>query len=201
VAETATTREDEDMLPLRTGPKSAEEAQEPAAALQACHDRIRHFSTVALRLARSPNASARLVVDAASALRRYFGSALPAHERDEEDLVTPRLLEVRPGRAIEHALGRMAGDHRAIDEVLTRLDVMWARVLARPTDLAALGDEMHARARELSSLFEAHLQLEEETVFPAITSLLPEPARKQLLQTMHDRRTSEVRRTCDPAPR
>jgi iron-sulfur cluster repair protein YtfE (RIC family) len=187
------------MLPLRTGPKSTDEAQEPAAALQECHDRIRHFTTVALRLARSPNASARLIIDATSACRRYFGMALPAHERDEEDLVTPRLLEVRPGKAIEHALGRMAGDHRAIDEVLTRLDSMWARVLARPTDLQSLGDEMHARARELSSLFEAHLQLEEETVFPAITSMLPEPSRKQLLQAMRDRRTSEVRRKSDPA--
>jgi iron-sulfur cluster repair protein YtfE (RIC family) len=188
------------MLPLRTGPKSTEEAQEPAAALQACHDRIRHFTTVALRLARSPNASARLIVDATSALRRYFGSALPAHERDEEDLVTPRLLEVRPGKALEHALGRMAGDHRAIDEVLTRLDLMWARVLARPADLAPLGDEMHARARELASLFEAHLQLEEEIVFPAIASFLPEATRKQMLQSMNDRRTSEVRRKSDPAP-
>jgi iron-sulfur cluster repair protein YtfE (RIC family) len=199
MARSPATREDEGMLPLRTGPSRTEEAQEPAAALHACHDRIRHFTTVALRLARSPNASARLVVDAASALRRYFGSALPAHERDEEDLVTPRLLEAKPGRAIEHALGRMAGDHRAIDEVLANLDGMWARVLTRPADLAALGDEMHAHSRQLASLFESHLQLEEETVFPAITSFLSEATRKQLLQGIRDRRTSEVRRTSDPA--
>jgi hypothetical protein len=75
---------------------------------------------------------------------------------------------------------------------------MWARVLTRPTELAALGDEMHAQSRQLASLFEAHLQLEEETVFPAITSLLPEPTRKQLLKGIRDRRTSEVRRTSDP---
>ncbi len=186
------------MLPLRTGPTRTDEVTEPAEALRACHDRIRHFTTVALRLARSPNAPVRLVVDATSALRRYFGSALPLHERDEEDLVTPRLLEARPGRLIEHALGRMAGDHRAIDEVLTRLDGMWARVLSRPADLASLGEEMHARARDLASLFEAHLQLEEETIFPAITTLLSDTTRRQLLQGLRDRRTSEVRRTSDP---
>jgi iron-sulfur cluster repair protein YtfE (RIC family) len=198
MARSRSVREDDAMTPLRTGPTRTDEVSEPTEALQACHDRIRHFTTVALRLARSPNAPVRLVVDAASALRRYFGSALPMHERDEEDLVAPRLLEVRPGRLIEHALGRMAGDHRAIDEVLTRLDGMWVRVLSRPSDLAALGDEMHARARDLASLFEAHLQLEEETIFPAIATLLSEGTRRQILRGLRDRRTSEVRRASDP---
>jgi iron-sulfur cluster repair protein YtfE (RIC family) len=171
---------------------------EPAEALAACHERVRHFTTVALRLARSSKAAPRLILDTVSALRRYFGSALPVHERDEEDCVIPRLLEVRPGRALEHALGRMAGDHRAIDESLSRLDSLWARVAARPADLTALGDELHSRALSLSSLFEGHLQLEEETIFPALTELLPEPTRKQMLRDIRERRTSETRKAGDP---
>jgi hypothetical protein len=185
------------MLPLRTGPRQSG-ANEPAQALADCHERIRHFTTVAVRLARSSQASPRLIVDTVSALRRYFGSALPLHERDEEDSVTPRLLEVRPGRAIEHALARMAGDHRAIDETMGALDGLWARVAARPGDLGALGGELHTRALALSSLFEAHLQLEEETIFPAITELLPEASRKLMLRDIRERRTSEVRRAGDP---
>jgi iron-sulfur cluster repair protein YtfE (RIC family) len=186
------------MLPLRTGPQRQGDVTEPAQALADCHERIRHFSTVALRLSRSPNAAPRLIVDTVSALRRYFGSALPMHERDEEDSVTPRLLEVRPGRAIEHALARMAGDHRAIDETVSVLDGLWARIAVRPADLGSLGDELHARALALSSLFEGHLQLEEETIFPAITQLLPEAVRKVMLRDIRERRTSEIRKAGDP---
>jgi hypothetical protein len=186
------------MIPLRTGPQGQVDPTDPADALADCHERIRHFTTVALRLARSPNASPRLIVDTVSALRRYFGSALPLHERDEEDCVTPRLLDVRPGKAIEHALGRMAGDHRAIDETVSILDALWVRIAARPTDLTELGEELHTRALTLSSLFEGHLQLEEETIFPAIRELIPEATRKVMLREIRERRTSEIRKAGDP---
>jgi iron-sulfur cluster repair protein YtfE (RIC family) len=168
------------MLPSQTGRGPLGEAQEPVEALLEAHDRTRHFTTVALRLARSPLASPRLITDSASALRRYFGSALPLHDRDEDDYVVPRLLEARPGRALEHALARMAGDHRAIDETVSALDDLWARVMARPGELSRLGEQLHARCRALASILESHLQLEEELIFPAV-SMLPESTRKLLL--------------------
>jgi iron-sulfur cluster repair protein YtfE (RIC family) len=180
------------------GGPGAGEPTEPAEVLASSHERVRHFTTVAVRLARSPNAAPRLIVDTVSALRRYFGSSLPLHERDEDDCVTPRLLEVRPGRAIEHALSRMAGDHRAIDEAVGDLMALWTRVAARPTDLAPLGDELHSRALSLASLFEGHLQLEEETIFPAITNFIPEATRKLMLRELREHRTSETRKAGDP---
>lgn len=177
------------MLPLRKGPTRSEEPHEPTDVLLKCHDRIRHFTTVALRFAHSAQASPRLIKDAASALRRYFGTALPLHERDEEDSITPRLLEGRSGAELTHVLARMAGDHRAIDEALGTLDDLWGRVVAQPESLATLSESLHAHARSLASLFETHLQLEEEKIFPAI-ELLPEPTRKSLLREIRDRRTS-----------
>jgi iron-sulfur cluster repair protein YtfE (RIC family) len=179
------------------GPGSGEPT-EPAEALAACHERIRHFATVAVRLARSPRAAPRLILDTVTTLRRYFGSSLPQHERDEDDCVTPRLLEVRPGRAIEHALARMEGDHRAIEETLGELNALWARIAARPADLEAMGDLLHARSLSLASLFEGHLQLEEETIFPALTALVPLATRKLMLREIRERRTSEIRKAGDP---
>jgi iron-sulfur cluster repair protein YtfE (RIC family) len=177
------------MLPWRNGSPPSEEARDPTDVLLKSHERIRHFTTVALRFAHSAHASPRLVRDAASALRRYFGTALPLHERDEEDFVTPRLLEGRSNPDLTHLLARMAGDHRAIDETLATLDELWARVMAKPETLALLSESLHAQARSLASLFETHLQLEEEKIFPAI-ALLPEQARKMLLHEMRTRRTS-----------
>lgn len=177
------------MLPWKTGSSSSEEAREPVDVLLKCHDRIRHFTTVALRFAHSTHASPRLVRDAASALRRYFGTALPLHERDEEDCIAPRLLEGRGRPDLEHLLARMAGDHRAIEETLLTLDELWAKVVAQPESVVRLGESLHSRARTLASLFETHLQLEEEKIFPAI-ALLPEATRKLLLREIGDRRTS-----------
>lgn len=177
------------MLPWRTGSPPSDEPHEPTDVLLQCHDRIRHFTTVALRFAHSSHASPRLVRDAASALRRYFGTAVPLHERDEEDSVTPRLLESRSGPRLEHLLARMEGDHRVIEETLGKLDELWARVMTQPSALATTGPPMHALARTLASLFESHLQLEEEQIFPAI-ALLPEATRRILLAELRDRRTS-----------
>jgi iron-sulfur cluster repair protein YtfE (RIC family) len=173
----------------KSGPVPPGEALGPVEALLVGHDRIRHFTTVALRLARSAQASPRLITDSASALRRYFGVAFPIHERNEEDCVIPRILEMQPGRAIEHALSRMAGDHRAIEDTLVTLDGLWARVLARPADLSTLGEALHARCRELASLMESHLQLEEEVVFPAVQTL-PERTRKAILTEFGEQRSS-----------
>jgi iron-sulfur cluster repair protein YtfE (RIC family) len=187
------------MIPLRTSPRGSRiEFAEPAHALADCHERIRHFVTVAVRLARSTQASPRIIVDTASTLRRYFGAALPLHERDEEDCVAPRLLEARPGRAVEHAVARMAGDHRAIDETIGELDSMWARITVRPADLIDLGEDLRAKARMLSSLYEGHLQLEEETIWPAIVEHVPDGTRRAMLRAIRERRTSETRRAGDP---
>jgi hypothetical protein len=168
------------MLSSRTTPGPQPEPQDPVEALLLGHERARHFATVGLRLARSPQASPRLIADSASALRRFFGTALPLHDRDEEDCVVSRLLDTRPGRAIEHALARMAGDHRALEEAITSLDQIWARVMARPSDLAQIGESLHAGCRTLASLLEGHLQLEEEIIFPAVRAL-PEATRKIIL--------------------
>jgi hypothetical protein len=80
-----------------------------------------------------------------------------------------------------------------MDDLLVPLDALWARVIARPSELAVLGEEMHARSRALASLLEGNLLLEEETVFPAIRQWLPEASRRVLLRDVLDRRPSEVR--------
>ncbi|MGA3122486.1 MAG: hemerythrin domain-containing protein [Polyangiaceae bacterium] len=186
------------MLSSRTSPGPQPEPQDPVEALLLGHDRARHFVTVGLRLARSPQASPRLIADSASALRRFFGTALPLHDRNEEDCVVPRLLDARPGRAIEHALARMAGDHRALEAAITSLDELWARVMARPSDLAKIGEALHAGCRTLASLLEGHLQLEEESIFPAV-SALPEATRKVILSEFRQSQRSSGTLVVGPA--
>jgi len=74
----------------------ADKASEPEDAISlllGCHQRIRHFTQVAFRLAQNPNAPAPDRADAARSVLRYFQIALPLHEADENESIYPRLRD------------------------------------------------------------------------------------------------------------
>jgi hemerythrin-like domain-containing protein len=54
--------------------------------------------------------------------------------------------------------------------------------------LGEAGGEMCSITKALSEVFAAHLQMEEEVIFPAIASQLSEAARAELMREMQDRR-------------
>jgi hypothetical protein len=70
-------------------------APRPAAGavelLLECHERIRHFARLALKLAGTRDLPPAEVAEAAAAVRRYFAEALPLHAADEEESMMPRL--------------------------------------------------------------------------------------------------------------
>lgn len=181
------------MLPLGRGPRLLEQADEPTELLVACHGRIRHFSEVALRLARGAGHPVAEVIEAAKGVHRYFSVALPLHERDEEDSIAPRLLESAARSEVQDALARMTDEHGAIDALIEQTMPLWQRVAAQPEVLASLTDELEDRAVRLASLFEPHLALEEGTLFPALARALPRATRVILLREIRARRTPEVR--------
>ena len=181
------------MLPLGHGPRLLEQVDEPAALLLACHERIRHFTSVACRLANVSEAPVEQIAEAASSLQRYFSMALPLHERDEEDSLAPRLLESPARWEVEDALARMTEEHRIIDGVVETMMPLWTRLAAAPTGLALVARELDEGARSLANLFDAHLALEENALIPVIERSLSRPARLAILQEIRERRTPEVR--------
>src|SRR5271165_7385628 len=88
--------------------------------LMGCHQRIRHFTAVAVKLAHAQGASEDEVREAAAAVYRYYSVSLPLHEADEEDTVRPRLDPVA-GERVRHALLAMADQHQGIYEFVERL--------------------------------------------------------------------------------
>jgi hemerythrin-like domain-containing protein len=50
------------------------------------------------------------------------------------------------------------------------------------------GSEMCSITKALNEIFSAHLQLEEEVIFPAIREALPENVRAEMLREMQNRR-------------
>jgi hypothetical protein len=169
-----------------------EEAREPIEMLAACHEKIRHFTDMAVTLAKLPRVPEDQIAEAAAALGRYFGLALPLHERDEEDSVAPRLLDSSARAETEDALARMTAEHHAIDGILAKLNPLWLRLSESAADSEPLGAELREHSQALAAITPGHLELEESILFPAITRTLSTSTRAAILAEIKARRTPEV---------
>jgi hypothetical protein len=169
---------------------SAKPAEQGAIELLlACHQRIRHFSGVAVRLAHSEGSGEGEIVQAADGLYRYFTVALPLHEADENLSVHPRLRRaVPPGELAGPAADAMLDQHQAIDELVERLLPLWILTRANPEKLPEVASEMCAIAGRLNEIFEIHLKLEEETIFPALQKYLSDTELAEIVREMQARR-------------
>ncbi len=165
-------------------PKSSDDAVD---LLIGCHQRIRHFTDVAVKLAHSQGLAAQEIAQAAAGVHRYYSVSLPLHEADEEQTLRPRLDAVADER-IRHALFAMNDQHQAIDELLERLLPLLVLVKNNPDMLPDVGGEMCSITKALEEIFRTHLQMEEEVIFPAIRQILPDSTRAQILSEMQARR-------------
>jgi hemerythrin-like domain-containing protein len=154
--------------------------------LTGCHQRIRHFTDVAVKLAHAQNATPDEVCQAAEAVHRYYSISLPLHEADEEQTLRPRLAAL--AEVVKHALLAMGDQHQAIDELIERLLPLLVLVKNDPEMIGEVGGEMCSITKALHEIFGAHLQMEEEVIFPAIRKGLSPAAQKEILREMQARR-------------
>jgi hemerythrin-like domain-containing protein len=155
--------------------------------LTACHDRIRHFTSVVRKLAHSEGAPLREISDAANSAFRYFTVALPLHEADEEDSLRPRLLE-HSTPEVHAALEAMTHQHQAIDDLIERLTLILVLLSNNPAMLPETHGELCTLSTALAEVFEGHLNLEEKAIFPSVAMTLSQSAQDALLREMQGRR-------------
>lgn len=168
-------------------PRNAE--QDAVARLTSCHQKIRHFSEVAVRLAHAQDASPADIVQASDGLYRYLSVALPLHEADENLSVHPRLRRAVPeGELAGPAADAMVDQHQAIDELVERLLPILVLTRSNPEKLPEVAGEMCQISGRLRDIFDVHLQLEEETIFPALQKYLSEEDLAEIVREMQDRR-------------
>ena len=101
-------------------------------------------------------------------MARYFRVALPLHVADEELSIRPRLLAAPAAPAVRLALDAMTQEHAAIDALVTALLPRWAALAAGPGELASLAPALAEDCADLRRRFDAHLEQEERTLFPAV---------------------------------
>src|SRR5450631_3244698 len=158
-------------------PRPSQQVPEDAVdLLMGCHQRIRHFTGLATKLAHAQGATADEIRQSAAGVYRYYSVSLPLHEADEEDTVRPRLDPVA-GERVRHALLAMADQHQGIYDFVERLVPLLQLLERNPGALPQVGGEMCSLTSALDEIFRAHLELEEAVIFPAIRESLPESTR------------------------
>ncbi len=175
------------MLNQIASAKPQSKSEDAVDLLTGCHQRIRHFTDVAVKLAHAQGATPDEVAQAAAAVHRYYSVSLPLHEADEDQTLRPQMRSVAD-EDVQHALLAMSDQHQAIDELIERLLPLLVLVKNDPEIIGEVGGEMCSITKALDEIFRAHLQMEEEVIFPAIRSVLPESARDEMLREMQARR-------------
>jgi iron-sulfur cluster repair protein YtfE (RIC family) len=155
--------------------------------LVGCHQRIRHFTETAAKLAHAQSSALEEIRLAAAGVHRYYSVSLPLHEADEEESLRPRLDALGDER-VRHALLAMHDQHIAIDELIERLSPLLLLLERNPSALHETGAEMCGITKALQEVFDAHLKLEEEVIFPAIRERLPLAEQEAILAEMRARR-------------
>lgn len=158
---------------------------DPIALLMACHDRVRHYAGLALKLAQHlpEHGADEQARQAAAAIVRYFDVAAPLHHQDEEEDLFPLLAARGDERLRQFAGQTMFEEH-------VELAQLWQQVRARLVAIAAgesaeLPQEL---AREFSQRYPAHAQVEDDQIYPHAASLLSTDELTELGRKMAARR-------------
>ena len=173
---------------IQIGP--SKESSDIVDLLNECHERIRAFTGLAGRLARSGPVSDNEVSDAAAQLVRYFSESLPLHVADEEESILPRLR----GRStpLDEAMNVMHQEHERHKPELDSLLRLCRTLQKDPQQLPELRETLRATAATLEREFLTHLTQEEKIIFPAIRTMLGAEDREAMLRELRARRDSSM---------
>ncbi len=174
-------------MPVQIGQKPGHDFSRPLGLLADCHRRIERFLAVVAKVAAESalDEDRRNALDAAL---RYFREAAPKHTADEEESLFPRLRAVETARAELGDLERLEADHDRADRLHAEADALgraWLQDGALPADRAARFREI---AADLAELYRAHIDIEDNRLFPLAARLLPMETQQEIGREMAARR-------------
>lgn len=164
----------------------------PIGLLSDCHRRIERFLQILLTVATQAGGGA-LDAEHRRALEaglRYFREAAPKHIADEEEDLFPRLRQHRSAHTapVFADIDRLEAEHKTADAWHRQVDQFGERWLSDnflpPEEAAQLKDLLTS----LSGLYQAHIRLEEDRVFPAARGRLAEEELRAMGHRMAQRR-------------
>ena len=173
------------------GAKPESDFSEPLGMLRDCHKRIQFFLTDLMRLADSsaePLDSARRT--ALERALRYFRESGPRHTADEEESLFPRMRKMSDARVDEalKEIRELEADHQRANEAHAAVEALGSRWLKEGVLSEDDASRLKSFMRELSKLYEHHLEVENNAVFPLAASLLSGQDKTEIGREMAARR-------------
>ncbi len=161
------------VMPVRIG-ATAHSFSDPTGLLSDCHRRIEMFLATLKRVADAiDRAPAEELARALEAALRYFREAAPKHTADEEESLFPRLRQIanpEVSRAFSQ-LDKLEEEHQWANALHSEVEQLGAKYLAERTLPANEVARFRAAIRDLQSMYERHISIEDNTIFPLAARL------------------------------
>lgn len=164
---------------------------DPTGLLTDCHRRIVTFldtlRAVAQVIDHPPTTDVERALEAAL---RYFSQAAPKHTADEEESLFPRLRQISRAE-VTSALDKLQGleaEHRWANPLHREVEQLGVKYLSEGGLSKPEVDRFRDAIRDLHSMYERHIRLEDNVIFPLAARLLTEQDKSAIADEMAGRR-------------
>jgi hemerythrin-like domain-containing protein len=161
---------------------------DPVGLMAACHRRIERFLVVLVDLTVRRHGSELNELERAAmeTALRYFRDAAPHHTADEEDGLFPALAKDRGED--EEAISELERDHRRAERLHRTVDRLGHLWLTAGNLAESRVIRLQAALGELSALYQEHIRIEEQRIFPSARTLLSQEVLEKIGREMAARR-------------
>jgi hemerythrin-like domain-containing protein len=181
---------------IQIGQKPSPTFQQPLELLSDCHRRVESFLRALVLVAEQAqggdlNSKQREALETAL---RYFREAAPKHTADEEESLFPRLRELNNSAARE-ALVKIAAletDHQIAKTAHDAVEELGRKWLASGRLSSDEIPRLIQHLRELASIYERHIAVEDNEIFPLAKTVLDEVALRAIGCEMAARRGQDA---------
>jgi hemerythrin-like domain-containing protein len=175
---------------IQIGAKPDAGFDDPIGMLKDCHRRIEQFLHVlCLVVERAPERP--LTEGEANAIKsalNYFRVGGQRHTADEEESLFPRMRTEQTTATALKEIEALETDHRAADDLHTAVERLYTSWLEGKALNAEELQQLRAATERLKQLYEGHIRIEENLVFPRAAEGLDRAALAQIGEEFRERR-------------
>jgi hemerythrin-like domain-containing protein len=163
-------------MAIQIGQKPSPTFQQPLELLSDCHRRVENFLRALILVAEQArggelNPKQREALETAL---RYFREAAPKHTADEEESLFPRMRELGgdAAREVFAKIEALEADHVIAKDGHNAVEQLGQKWLADGRLEQTETGQLLSRLRELQSIYERHIAVEDNEIFPFARQVL-----------------------------
>lgn len=184
-------------MAIQIGAKASPTFEQPLELLSDCHRRVESFLRALIIVAEQAKGGALdpRQREALETALRYFREAAPKHTADEEESLFPRMRAL--GEAARDALAKidaLEADHAAAKHDHDLVELLGQKWLRSHSLSADETQSLTASLRNLQSIYEKHISIEDNEVFPLAAKVVSAKELAEVGKEMAARRGQPVHR-------